>query len=175
MIKVFLILCLSSLCLSAYTPKISLELAYMSSIAYESTTSIDAWNCPRCSKYHLSNTKSFSNSVGDLQGFTGYSSTLGGIVLAFRGSSNIQNWIINLSTNMVAYPNCNGCKVHNGFYAGWNLAKSLVNGQIQSLRALYRNTPIYITGHSLGGALASLAAVDVKSLFGNVAALYTYG
>lgn len=117
----------------------------------------------------------FSNSVGDIQGFTGYSSSLNAIVLSFRGSSNLQNWIINLSTNMVAYSRCTSCKVHNGFNTGFNLVKSVVNSQIQALRALYRNVPIYITGHSLGGALGVLAAPDVKESFGNLAGLYTFG
>ena len=94
--------------------------------------------------------------------FTGYSTTLNGIILSFRGSSNIANWITNLSTNKVDYPICSGCKVHNGFYKAWGLAKNVVNQNIEELRHLYRGASLYITGHSLGGALATLAAVDVK-------------
>jgi predicted lipase len=147
----------------------------MSSIAYESTASINAWSCGRCGKYPLTNVKAFSIQTGDLQGFTGYSASLNAIVLSFRGSSNIQNWIINLSTNMVSYPKCSNCKVHNGFYTAWNQAKSTVNSQIQSLLSLHRGVPIYVTGHSLGGALATLSVPDIKETFGNVASLLTFG
>lgn len=147
---------------AAYSQKLALQMAYMSSIAYEPIASINAWNCARCGKYPLQHVAAFSNAVGDLQGFTGYSSSLNGIVLSFRGSSNIQNWIINLSTTMVTYSKCANCKVHNGFLTAWGLAKSLVNQQIQSLRSLYRGAAIYVTGHSLGGALATLAAPDLK-------------
>lgn len=109
---------------ASYDPKTALHMAYMSSIAYDPLSSINSWSCSRCSRFPLINVKGFSNSVGDLQGFAGFSSSLNGIVLAFRGSSNIQNWIINLSTNQVNYPKCSGCKVHNGFYTAWGLAKS---------------------------------------------------
>jgi predicted lipase len=147
----------------------------MSSIAYDSAASINAWNCPKCSKYPLQNVKVFSNSTGDIQGFTGYSGSSNAIILSFRGSSNIQNWIINLSFNQVDYPRCPGCKVHNGFYTGYNLVKSTMISQIQALKALHRDAKIYITGHSLGGALATLAAADVKETFGAVSVFITFG
>lgn len=111
----------------AYTPKVALELAYMSSIAYEPLASINSWSCSKCKTYPLLHVKGFSNAVGDLQGFVGYSANLKGIILAFRGSSNIQNWIINLDTIQTTYSKCSGCRVHNGFYTAWGLAKGLVN------------------------------------------------
>lgn len=160
---------------AAYSPKLALDMAYMSSIAYESVATINAWSCPKCNKYPLTGVKTFSNSVGDLQGFTGFSSSLNGIVVAFRGSSNIQNWIINLSTNMVAYSKCSGCKVHNGFNTAWGLAKTTVLAQLQTLRAIHRNAPIYITGHSLGGAIATISATDLKEIFGNIHTVLTFG
>jgi predicted lipase len=114
--------------------------------------------------------------VGDLQGFTGFSSTLNGIIVSFRGSSNLQNWIINLSTNQIDYPKCSGCKVHNGFYTAWNnLAKPIVTSHIQNLRSLYRDAKIFVTGHSLGGAIASLSVPDIKQTFGNLGGLITFG
>lgn len=76
---------------------------------------------------------------------------------------------------MVAYPKCSNCKVHNGFYTAWNQAKSTVNAQIQNLLSLHRGVPIYVTGHSLGGALATLAVGDLKETFGNIASLLTFG
>jgi Lipase (class 3) len=167
--------CLLVVSQSAYTPSLARELGYFSSIAYESVASINAWNCPKCSKYALQNPKAFSNSTGDIQGFTGYSPNLNAIILAFRGSSNIQNWIINLSFNQVAYSRCGNCKVHNGFQTGYNTVKTAVISQIQALKALHRDAKIYLTGHSLGGALAVLALPDVKDSFGAVAALVTFG
>lgn len=47
--------------------------------------------------------------------------------------------------------------------------------EIQKLTALYRNAKIYVTGYSLGSALATIAALDIHNLFGHVDQLYTYG
>jgi hypothetical protein len=170
-----LLVCSLILSINAYSTTLAIELAYMSSIAYDSVASINAWNCPRCSKYPLANVKAFSNTTGDIQGFTGYSSSLNAIILSFRGSSNIQNWIINLSFNQVSYSKCGNCKVHNGFQTGWNTIKATVVSQIQALKALHRDAKIHITGHSLGGALAVVSAPDVKDTFGAIAEVLTFG
>lgn len=53
--------------------------------------------------------------------------------------------------------------------------QSSVLSQIESLHRIYRNAGIYITGHGLGGAFAILAATDVKSLYQNTDAVYTFG
>ena len=98
----------------------------MSAIAYEPVASINAWSCGYCHSYNMQHVKAYNNKGGDLQWFSGYSSTINGIVLSFRGSSNIANWISNLSFNKVAYPKCNNCQVHNGFYSAWNVAKPTV-------------------------------------------------
>ena len=50
----------------------------------------------------------------------------------------------------------------------------MVINEIQNLKALHRDAPIFITGHSLGGALATLAAVDVHQTYG-LNSLITFG
>lgn len=47
--------------------------------------------------------------------------------------------------------------------------------QVQQLRAKYRSAKLFLTGHSLGGAMASLAAPDIKDNFGGISAFYTFG
>jgi len=69
-----------------------------------------------------------------------------------------------------------GASVHTGFLGAYNVAAnevlSLVAGQLKS----YPSYKVVVTGHSLGGAVASLAAVSIKSAHPNVALkLYTYG
>lgn len=47
---------------------------------------------------------------------------------------------------------------------------------IKSLVDAHPAAPLLVTGHSLGGALALLAALDIRALFPSVkVALYTYG
>ena len=53
--------------------------------------------------------------------------------------------------------------------------KSTIISQLQSLVALHRGAKIYITGHSLGAAIALLASTDVKDLIADPTALVTFG
>jgi hypothetical protein len=115
---------------ATYSPSIALELGYLSSAAYEAAASITAWNCTYCHKYAFADPKVFSNAVGGIQGFTGYSHSLNAIVVVFRGSSNIQNWILNIGTTRSSYSLCSGCSVHTGFNGGYNLVASAVKSAV---------------------------------------------
>lgn len=160
---------------TTYSPSIALELGYFSSAAYQSPASIESWSCSYCKKYPFEDPKVFSNAVGGIQGFTGYSKGLNAIVVVFRGSSNIQNWIINIEAVRSTYSLCSGCSVHSGFYSGYNLVASAVKNSVQNLKAKYRTARLIVTGHSLGGALAILCTADLKNIFGNVDLTYTFG
>lgn len=160
---------------STYSPSIALELGYLSGAAYESSASIEAWSCSYCHKYPLDEPKVFSNAVGGIQGFTGFSKGFNAIIVVFRGSSNIQNWILNIGTTRSTYPLCSNCAVHSGFLGGYNLVASAVRNAVQNLKAKYRTARLIVTGHSLGGALAILCTADLKNIFGTVDLTYTFG
>lgn len=93
------------------------------------------------------------------------------VVVAFRGSeSAINDWNTNLSIKLK--PAFQG-KVHEGFYDAlegvWaRLVRTLV-GFCDNQQA------IWLTGHSLGGALASLAAAKLHDAGISAAGLYTFG
>lgn len=88
--------------------------------------------------------------------------------------SSIQNWIADLQSAVSeSYPDVVGAKVALGFYAVYLGIRSLsswlktisgvqsaVISGLQFLRSLHPNLPILFTGHSLGAAVASLAAID---------------
>jgi len=95
--------------------------------------------------------------------------------VAFRGSVDISNWILNLKTVRTDYPLCSGCSVHIGFNQGFNSVKSQVEANLNSLLALYRSAKIVVTGHSLGGALGVMAAAHIQNVYKNVDQLYTMG
>lgn len=51
-----------------------------------------------------------------MQGFVAYLPKDNTIVVAFRGSVDIENWIADLDAPSMIYPKCTGCRVHVGFY-----------------------------------------------------------
>lgn len=65
------------------------------------------------------------------------------------------------------YPKCSDCKVHTGFYEGISLLSSSFITALKKLVSAYPQAPIYVAGHSLGGALATLAAPIINELFPN--------
>jgi hypothetical protein len=92
-------------------------------------------------------------------------------VLAFRGTANLPDWAINLSGLPTPLPGRPDVRVHSGFLAALEGCREAI---ARSVRA---NVPpdlgLYITGHSLGGALAQLASAVLDA--DNIAACYTYG
>lgn len=95
--------------------------------------------------------------------------------VAFRGSIDIQNWIANLDATEVKYPLCSGCLIHQGFYNAFQSVEGYVRKNVQTLLNTYKGAKIYVTGFSLGGALATIAALDFKEIFGKVDQFYSFG
>jgi hypothetical protein len=109
-------------------------------------------------------TKVISNVVNDVEGFVGYLPSDKSIFVVFRGSESVRNWITNLSadkTNYTTFPACTGCQVHSGFYSATKSVYPDVLKEVQRLRALYPTYAVKTTGHSLGGALAQLTAMEL--------------
>ncbi|KAL7824158.1 Alpha/Beta hydrolase protein [Trichoderma gracile] len=107
----------------------------------------------------------------------------GAIMVAFRGTYSITNTIVDLSTlaqKYVPYPSpdhggespekpsheCTNCTVHMGFLQSWQSARKAVLPDLKALRAQYPSYPIHLVGHSLGGAVACLAALELKVSLG---------
>lgn len=104
----------------------------------------------------------YSIGAGDTQGFVAVDHTNQLIVIAFRGSVSIPNWIADLTFVMAPWSICTGCQAHAGFLASWESVKSQIQEAVKSATARYPSYIIIATGHSLGGALATLAAADLR-------------
>ncbi|CAD7697530.1 unnamed protein product [Ostreobium quekettii] len=108
------------------------------------------------------------------------------IVVAFRGTTSITDWVRDLKVWKLPDGPL-GCEAHAGFLEGvqgkWK-GRSIIDSVLQGVRDLERQygkeegLAIYVTGHSLGGALATLAAaymLEDPELRDKVAGHYTFG
>ncbi len=85
-------------------------------------------------------------------------------VLVFRGTKGkLNTWLSNLSASQSRWPG--GGKVHGGFMHLFEEIWRIVERDLSSLCG-----PLYFTGHSLGAAMATLAAAVRRPT-----ALYTFG
>ncbi|MGM9988490.1 MAG: lipase family protein [Bacillaceae bacterium] len=82
------------------------------------------------------------------------------VIIAFRGTQSQENLIKDMEIQQILYPLCeNAGNVHSGFLSIYTEIRPSL---LYYLSSLPKTKPLIITGHSLGGALAILAALDVK-------------
>ena len=95
----------------------------------------------------------------------------GMLVLAFRGTEkSLQDWKTDLRARLVpARDEGKPGLIHQGFQESYYA----VEAQIETALAKFPGEPLYLTGHSLGGALAVVATRFLDA--GNLAACYTFG
>ncbi|KJZ71740.1 hypothetical protein HIM_08882 [Hirsutella minnesotensis 3608] len=108
----------------------------------------------------------FSDTPTDTYGFLLQDAKAKELIVALRGTSDIADAITDINFPLVDYQSpgisgCDGCKVHSGFLKSWNaIAGPVVNAVKQSLQK-DSSQKVTVTGHSLGGALASMAAMTL--------------
>jgi triacylglycerol lipase len=84
------------------------------------------------------------------------------IYVVFRGTVTISEWISDATLTQVDYTYvANGGKTETGFTDIYASIRTPIIQEVSSLAAGGAYTTLYITGHSLGGALAVLAAPDL--------------
>jgi pimeloyl-ACP methyl ester carboxylesterase len=139
----------------------ALSLALASKLAYSPPALVEStcqsWGLATCSFIEAAETQCF------------VASTPAVALLSFRGTESVGDWLADL--NMAHTRRPYGV-VHRGFY------HAFVDVQVQIEQAL-RALPgrrLIVTGHSLGGAVATIAAAEwLNTGAFDVASVYTYG
>ncbi|GAM26207.1 hypothetical protein SAMD00019534_093820, partial [Acytostelium subglobosum LB1] len=145
--------------------------------AYCPESVITSWNCQRCQDDFsiVSNPiVIYNNSTDTLCYVATYGET---VFVAFRGSTDISSWITNMKFFQTSYPKVAGGEVHLGFYEAYmSVQADVQNALSYHLKNCPSCTNIVVTGHSLGGALATLCMADVVEWFSALPTMsYTFG
>lgn len=123
-------------------------------------------------QYH--HNKYLSSLATDVTGFVATSATSSQIVVSFRGSASLRNWLTDFTFPVILTTICADCFASTGFYASWLESQTGVFAALDAARAQFPTYKVVIVGHSLGGALATIATGAIRSR-GIRADMYTYG
>jgi hypothetical protein len=112
----------------------------------------------------------FRNKVTRTRGFLGVCDTHA--VLAFRGSDpvTLPNWVTDVVVRLVECGEYDG-RVHLGFSS----VLRRTWGKVEPILEATDGKPLFLTGHSMGGALAILTACRLAKLGRPPVATYTFG
>ncbi|KAH7402534.1 Alpha/Beta hydrolase protein [Pyrenochaeta sp. MPI-SDFR-AT-0127] len=110
----------------------------------------------------------------DVTGFVAVDHTNKLIVVSFRGSASIDAWRTNLAFDTTSTDICSGCTAHRGFWNSWVDARDRVTPAVKQAVTDFPSYKVVVTGHSLGAAIATLAAASLRNS-GYTVALYNFG
>lgn len=164
---------------AAYSDRTAALMALLSAVAYiaEDDESADAQSArEQRAGYGFQNPIYFRSDLDDGVAILVQSEEM--LVLAFRGTRSFANWKINIDfwpTQVLSTGANHKLRVHSGFYRAYlALADAgLAEAVAEFRRKTDRKLPIYVTGHSLGGALAQVATAVLGD--DDIAACYTFG
>ncbi|MBO6549567.1 MAG: lipase family protein [Rhizobiales bacterium] len=148
---------------SSFSYKQALSLAEASKLAYENettikTTAISVWGFKSCEFLNAGSTQAFVAQTDQM------------ILVAFRGTeNNLEDWLGNMDIRTVSKPYGN---VHKGFTTHYENIKEKLEAILANSNA--GNKSLWLTGHSLGGAIATIAAAELKSEY-SISAIHTFG
>ena len=104
---------------------------------------------------------------GETQGFVAWDAKV--VLVSFRGTESVGDWLSNL--NLLSEERSYG-KLHRGFLNAFQIAQPILSGFLQVAGA--KEKKVWLTGHSLGGALAMVAAAELLDSLAT-SGIYTYG
>jgi len=140
--------------------------------------------CPRPLGNHL--VAQFAELVTNVNGLVVRDEGRKEIVVVFRGTDALvlADYLTDSQLSLTPYNSPgvegvpNGTEVHSGFLNSYNAVASMVISITSSQFELYPDYDLVCTGHSMGGALAALAALSLRHNLPNITGsirLFTFG
>jgi pimeloyl-ACP methyl ester carboxylesterase len=74
----------------------------------------------------------------------------------------LQNYLADLTIGFVDVPNVPGAQIHKGFAGVWAVIAGQAVALVQGALAVSHATNVVCVGHSLGGAIATVAAFQLS-------------
>jgi len=140
---------------------------YYSYSSYCSFSRIQDWSCDFCE----GDTVGFKtlqvsyDKPTDSAAVIGYHPTRQEIIVAFRGTDplSIKNWIEDLEFKKVplGFPNTGDSNCHEGFLDAYTPHAAVIFSTVQELVQQYPTFNVVVTGHSLGGSIGTICAMDL--------------
>ncbi len=150
----------ASLQATSFHWRTALSLALASRLAYSSSpevasTTRQAWGLETCEFVEADDTQCFLATSPE------------SVLISFRGTEALGDWMANLNLLTTTRPYG---KVHRGFLGAFQV----VEHKLTSILEHNAGRRVLLTGHSLGGALALVAAAEWRNRF-RIAWVHTFG
>jgi hypothetical protein len=142
---------------------------------------VKSWSCFWCTKSgapKLSNVQTAYSSSWDNFAYAGIALKSKTIYVVFRGTTLrsykqiLEDAVLLKKTFWKDKPDV---ELHTGFANGYKSLRSQLVGIIKNLKKVCRTCSLVMSGHSLGGAMATIATVDLSRAGLKVAQLVTLG
>ena len=157
-----------------YSPQDALSFCLASRLAYEKTRNkhidrrkiterVNSWGFPTVEVFEIVRGPDI-----DTQGFLAVNNSQ--VLAAFRGTESLPDWLTNLQTARDPGPWRN-TEVHEGFQDAFHAAALCIG---EAIGRTCQGRDVWLTGHSLGGALAVLLAATLIESGRHVTGLYTF-
>ncbi len=135
---------LAALAQNAFSWPAALSCALASKLSYSAADVVEgqqSWGFQSIKFLHAVDTQCFV-AVGDQV-----------VLVAFRGTENAADWMADFNAFFTVRPYGN---IHRGFYHAFNDIRPALEAALPKMQ----NRKLILTGHSLGGALATVAAAE---------------
>ncbi len=162
---------------TAYDEFSGMKYMNYSIVAYCNDKYLTNWNCGFiCTQNPLYDVSVFHDLRYNAQAYVGIDSE-SNLIVSFRGTQfdSIINWFNDIRFFTTPYIYCDQCKVEKGFYETYQSIQDMLN-LVQKFHQNMSINKIIVMGHSLGGAMATIATMDLYYKYNIIInELWTYG